>query len=173
MIQPVLDFVLKFSQSHPDIREVLEVGSLNVSGIGTPRNMFKSSYTGIDLDKGDNVDIVMDAMDIKEKFKPDYFDLILCLETLEHVKNPIALVENMKWALQPGGYLLITTPGIGNPEHNWPSDYYRFFENTYKDVFLKDFEEVETRTVIWNCDAIVSPNTMYPHAILGYGRKPS
>ena len=98
MTQAIKEFVVKFSQAHPDIRKVLEVGSLDING--SVRNMFKSSYTGIDLQEGKGVDIVMDAVDIKNKFEPESFDCVLCLETLEHAKDPLSVVKNMKWVLQ-------------------------------------------------------------------------
>lgn len=172
MIEPVMKFVTDFSHDkHFD--KVLEVGSCDVNG--SVRSIMKDhckEYIGLDLTKGESVDVVDDAENIPEHWSDETFDCVICLETLEHVKNPIKIVQNMRNVLKKGGWLVITTPGIGHPEHSWPSDYYRFWENTYKDVFLVEYEDVFTSTLFWNSPGLVSPNTHYPHAILGYGKKP-
>jgi len=168
MIKPVKDFVEEFLKTKGMPKKLLEVGSLDVNG--SVREMFKCDYTGIDLKDGPSVDIKMDAMDIKKRFREGEFDMVICLETLEHVKDPITIVNNMKWVLRKNGWMLITTPGIGHPEHNWPSDYYRFFQNTYGDIFFEDFADCRFETLIWDSPELVN-NTRYPHAVLGYGRK--
>jgi SAM-dependent methyltransferase len=170
MLGIIQDYILEFIKKNGYPKSVLEVGSLDVNG--SARGLFKSAYTGIDIQGGKSVDIVMDAMDIKNRFKEEEFDMVMCLETLEHCNDPVRIVENMRWVLQKGGWMLITTPSIGHPIHNWPNDYYRFFESTYKDVFFKDFEDINVITKIWDSPGIEKPNTQYPHAIFGYGRKP-
>lgn len=171
MIGPVVDFVSEFTKDKY-FKKVLEVGSRDVNG--SVKHLFKcDEYIGLDLIAGPNVDIVADALRLPEYFKDKTFDCVLCVETLEHVKDPWTIVKNMRSVLKKGGWMLITTPCIGHPEHNWPSDYYRYFESTYKDVFFEGFEEREIRTLIWDSPGIVIPNTQYPHAVLGYGKKPS
>lgn len=46
--------------------------------------------------------------DIRDKH-PHYFDLITCLEVLEHVKNPQELISDMTEMLKPGGLLFLST----------------------------------------------------------------
>lgn len=184
MIYQVIDFAREFIKDK-NFDKVLDVGSRDVGIEGNLRNLFSVSnsvspdsfgrcneYIGFDLEDGKNVDVVGDAEKLLDFYPEETFDCVLCVETLEHVKNPILIVENMKRVLKKDGWLFITTPGIGHPEHNWPSDYYRYFENTYKDVFFKDFKNVVTKTEIWDSPGIENPNTRYPHAILGYGQKP-
>lgn len=170
MIGPVIDFAKEFSKDR-HFNKILEVGSRDVNGSVKPIFNY-DEYIGLDLINGANVDIVADAEKLLDHFPEETFDLVLCVETLEHVKNPWLIVENMRKVLKPGGWMFITTPGTGHPQHDWPSDYYRYFETVYKDVFFKDFEECNIKTMIWDCVQIVSPNTMYPHAVLGYGQKP-
>ena len=170
MIEPVHAFVEQFVKEKGARKNVLEVGSRDVNG--GVRNLFGCSYTGIDLIGGTGVDVVMDAMDIKKQFEPGSFDTVICLETLEHTKDPVRIVKNMRWVLKRGGWMILTTPCIGHPEHDWPSDYYRFFENTYRDVFFKGFIDTYFKTMLWDSPGLESPNTRYPHVVLGWGKKP-
>ena len=170
MIKPVQDFVQKFVEEHGSPNEVLEIGSRNING--GVRHLFHSNYTGVDLQAGADVEVVMDAMDLRSQFKEESVDCVICLETLEHVKNPLAIVDNMRWVLKYGGWMIITTPGIGHPRHDWPADYYRFFEDTYRDVFFKGFENCRFETKYWDYkDIIKSPNDVYPMAVMGWGQK--
>lgn len=43
-------------------------------------------------------------------FRHDVFDVVLSLETIEHVPKPKRAVAQLAWALKPGGTLLLTTP---------------------------------------------------------------
>jgi len=169
MIQPVKDFVEKFLQDK-HFKKVLEVGSRDV-GPGSIKPTFLThydSYIGLDMIDGNEVDVVLDAEDLLTLYPKNSFDCVVCVETLEHVKNPLKIVENMRKVLKPGGWMIITTPGTGHPEHGWPSDYYRFWVNTYKDVFFVGFEDCYFEAKTWEGN-----NPSLPDAILGYGRKPN
>lgn len=171
MIKPVQDFVLEFGKGKT-FPKVLEVGSRDVNG--SVKGLINwTEYIGLDLIGDDkSVDVVDDAENIPSHWPDETFDLVICTETLEHVKNPVSIVNKMRNVLKKGGWMLITTPGTGHPQHDWPSDYYRFWESTYKDVFFVGFEDVITKTMIWDSPGLPD-NTNYPHAILGYGRKPN
>lgn len=46
-----------------------------------------------------------------EEFEPDQtFDVILCTHVLEHITDPIALLQRMKTWLNPGGRIVIIVP---------------------------------------------------------------
>ncbi|MEM2779994.1 MAG: class I SAM-dependent methyltransferase [Candidatus Bathyarchaeia archaeon] len=51
---------------------------------------------------------VMDATNIG--FKDSSFDCALCLEVLEHLKNPAACLQEIHRILKPGGHLIVSTP---------------------------------------------------------------
>lgn len=165
MISTVRTFVEAFTNRNGCNFDVLEIGSLNING--QVRDLFKGKYVGIDLTNGPGVDIQMDAMDIKKKFKGGEFDMVMCLETLEHTKDPVRVVENMRWALKPGGWMIISTPSINHPLHDYPSDYYRFTDNLYRDVFFADFEELSMEVQCY-----FGQNDDKPDAVMAMGKKP-
>ena len=64
---------------------ILEIGSLDVNG--NMRNLFNfcRNYTGIDLERGPNVDLVINGTDIDKLEKN--FDIIISCECFEHAKE--------------------------------------------------------------------------------------
>jgi 2-polyprenyl-3-methyl-5-hydroxy-6-metoxy-1,4-benzoquinol methylase len=44
------------------------------------------------------------------QFKGDKFNVVSCIEVLEHVENPRKLIREMFRVLKPGGYLIASTP---------------------------------------------------------------
>ena len=55
------------------------------------------------------------------------FNLLLCIEVLEHVPNPQKFLAELKELILPGGYLIISTPFAARL-HYCPADYGRFSE---------------------------------------------
>jgi SAM-dependent methyltransferase len=106
-------------------KAVLEVGSLNVNGSlrSYVEGLRPRSYDGIDIQEGPGVDRVADICALKTT---EPFDLIICTEMLEHAPDWRAAIRNMKAALKPGGWLLLTTRSVGFPFHEYPGDHWRF-----------------------------------------------
>lgn len=48
---------------------------------------------------------------------PGEFDLVICWEVIEHVRDPRAVLEKLYGALAPGGVLVITTPNAFGLTH--------------------------------------------------------
>ena len=57
-------------------------------------------------------------------FEDSSFDCVVALEVMEHVKNPIKLIEEAYRVLSPDGHLLLSVPFIFH-QHGDPSDYWR------------------------------------------------
>jgi SAM-dependent methyltransferase len=53
------------------------------------------------------------------------FDVVLCLQVLEHVPDPAAAVRELRRAVRPGGRVLLSTHGI-YPYHPNPDDLWRW-----------------------------------------------
>jgi ubiquinone/menaquinone biosynthesis C-methylase UbiE len=81
-------------------------------------------FKELDIDKKRNPDYVGDIMNMNI-FDDNTFDVIVCAEVLEHVKNPFVAVNEIMRVLKPGGVLIGSTPFIF-PIHDEPNDYFRY-----------------------------------------------
>ena len=125
---------------------ILEIGSLDING--NIRNLFNFSknYTGIDLEKGPNVDIVMNGSDIDQLNRN--FDILISCECFEHAKNWKIIFDKMCKNSKPNSFIVISVASTGRIEHgtersgNWQSpgnkdDYYL---NLTKKDFTNNFD---------------------------------
>jgi len=46
----------------------------------------------------------------KKLLKENYFDVVLCYHTIEHVEDPVSMIKHISKILKPGGHLIIGTP---------------------------------------------------------------
>jgi SAM-dependent methyltransferase len=131
--QKILDFIKRVPIEAGN--KVLEVGSMNVNG--SPRQVITAdvTYIGIDFRGGDGVDLVMNAEELDKKWPNEYFDVVLCCETLEHCENWEKVITAAWNVLRPGGYFCLTTPTIKKGRHNYPSDYWRWTLEDYGRMF--------------------------------------
>lgn len=161
MRQQSRDYLANFLKDHK-VGKVLDVGSLSTENGAHLRDILgKYDYTGVDMRKGDNVDIVMNGHDLSKNFGEE-FDLVVCFDTFEHDDAWWLTLEEMKKVLKPGGWLFIGAPSRYCPEHNHPNDYWRFMPQSF-DVWFKDFTNTET---------IVDKNGVFEDEIYGWGQKP-
>jgi len=132
---------------------VLEIGSRNVNG--SVRDLFGGTdYHGIDAQAGEGVDTVLDiesenVHSLENLIKMiQWADTVLLLETLEHVREFWKIIWLMNIYLPHGSFLVISTPTTGFPLHRYPKDYYRFMEDTYRELFFSDYEILDMRTIL-------------------------
>jgi len=119
------------------VRSVLEVGSYNVNGNG--KRFFLdlgAAYTGIDLRAGPDVDIVCDVTDAWEAVDAAVgrrrFDVVVCMNVLEHVYHPHAALDNVVRLVRPGGLAVVVTPLVWDL-HDWPHDYLRLNPDFFRE----------------------------------------
>ncbi len=129
--------------------KVLDVGSMDVNKVGCHRDLFTDAddYTGVDLEPGKNVDIVLEAP-YTYPFPDDTFDAVLCSNVMEHCKNPFNLVEECARVLKPGGVFLVCVPSVF-PIHRYPVDCWRILPDGMEALFehagLRTIKTYETR----------------------------
>jgi SAM-dependent methyltransferase len=65
-------------------------------------------------------------------FEDNTFDGVVCIQVLEHVREPASIVRELARVLKPGGHFYLSAPQ-GWAQHQKPHDYFRFtsFALTY------------------------------------------
>lgn len=147
MRKQVNEIVRIVSESLPKKIKVLEIGSLIVEGQEhlSVRKLFpEAKYVGVDMQQGNGVDVVEDFIYFANKcdsekhdgicYRYDHeneYDLILCLDMLEHAKEPFEVIESAKQCLKHNGVLLVTS-AFNFKIHEYPNDYWRFTPECFK-----------------------------------------
>lgn len=107
----VRDFV---ARQQPIAGNVVEFGSRDING--NVRDLLgPGDYLGIDLEAGPNVDEVADVTQLR--WEP-IFDVVLCLEVLEHAPDAAAVCDAARDALKPGGRLIMTCATYEREPHS-------------------------------------------------------
>ncbi|MDC3039091.1 class I SAM-dependent methyltransferase [Candidatus Pelagibacter sp.] len=146
-----INFIKKFKEFYINKNfnkniSILEIGSLDVNG--SIRNLFDfaSEYIGIDLEKGPNVDLVLNGTNIDKLNKS--FDIIVSCECFEHAKDWKEIFKKMCQISKPNSFIVVSVASTGRVEHgtersgNWQSpgnkdDYYL---NLTKKHFINNFD---------------------------------
>jgi len=124
-------------------RSVLDIGSLDING--NYRDLFEGhEYVGLDIQSGANVDVVVDPWDWSA-LECRQFDIIISGQCLEHSQYPWRTARLMLDHCKPDGWLAITAPSRQS-RHNYPSDYFRFFETGLESLFEGRIDVVEGGT---------------------------
>jgi SAM-dependent methyltransferase len=110
--------------------DILDVGCRAIGkGSATHRSTILGNgwnYHGIDLEAGDNVDLVIaDGNDWRE-INDDSYDVILCSQVLEHARYPWRVTQEIARVLRPRGLTLLIAPSAGHV-HRYPEDCFRYF----------------------------------------------
>ncbi len=114
----------------------LELGSYNRQQmpLGNARTTIEGrglSWQGTDIEAGPDVDFTLDMLDadavaaIRERW-----DTVLVMNLLEHVYDPIRVLESALTLVKPGGQLVIVGPVVW-ALHDYPRDYWRPLPDFY------------------------------------------
>lgn len=129
-------------------------------------------YSQVDFHRGEvgDIEFIVDSP----------FDLILFAEVMEHVPNPVEMVEELKKHLSPEGHMLITVPygpweAIGYSEHKgWRAHLHHFERADLFDMF-EEQEEFNLVALPHNGDLghyfITFKNSDTPIGFIDYERK--
>jgi SAM-dependent methyltransferase len=100
--------ILDFGAGHGDFNQVL----------------CKRTVIALDVFPYEEVDLVCDIQKAVP-FKKSSFDVIVLMNVLEHVQQPVKLLKTLATLLHPSGSLVITVPFLLKL-HQMPYDFYRF-----------------------------------------------
>ena len=98
---------------------------VNILGSGMKKN--PPEYVVLDYDNG---------IDLEKPIKGSKFSTGICMDLLEHTKNPFLVAKNISNSLKPKGILFITVPFVWEI-HNYPQDYWRFCPLALDELFPK------------------------------------
>jgi len=86
----------------------------------------------------------------------NYFDVVFCGETIEHLDDPSVLFKEAFGILKTGGKLIVTTPfenRVGSTEHIWSFDKEdvekMFKDNGFKNISFVDLSDLEYLLIIF------------------------
>jgi len=121
---------------------LLDIGTGNY---GYVKENYKEKFniTCLDKVKTPFVDVIGDVQELNKLNKS--FDIITCLETFEHIKNPFLAAEQIYTALNDNGFVLFSAP-FYYPIHGNYGDYWRFTEDGWI-ILLKKFKQVKIEMV--------------------------
>lgn len=122
----LLRFVQRAASSTSAGQRVIDVGA---GELKYKAYFAHCQYVSNDLCIGDDdwsyagIDIVSSAYDIS--VESDSFDVVLCIQVLEHLDSPDRAFEEFRRILKPGGYAYVSAPLLAG-EHQQPHDFFRF-----------------------------------------------
>lgn len=109
----------------------VDIGSYDVNG--SYRTLFDSPkwrYTGIDLEAGPGVDVVLTSP-YRFPLATGSADVVLSGQAFEHIEFFWLTWLEMLRVLKPGGLIFLIAPSRG-PEHRYPQDCWRFYPDGYR-----------------------------------------
>jgi len=96
-----------------------------------------AQIVGFDIHGNPRADLhgTIDAIQVEDAS----FDVVLCLQVLEHVPDPAAAVRELHRVVRPGGRVLLSTHGV-YPFHPNPDDFWRWTHEGLAHLFRTNAE---------------------------------
>ncbi len=103
-----------------------------------------------------------DVLGVAEEmpFRDACFDAVICLNVLEHVKDPFKAAREITRVLKPGGRLYCVVPFL-QPVHGYPHHYYNMTAQGLSNLFARHFQMQRQEVLgsggpIWTLQSILS-----------------
>jgi SAM-dependent methyltransferase len=114
---PILELGARAAEGQEDALDLRALFGINAT------DAEPITYIGADLFDGPGVDQIEDIHALS--FADNSIGTVLCLETLEHVRDPLQAVREIHRVLKPGGLCVLSSVMLF-PIHAHPWDYWRF-----------------------------------------------
>jgi hypothetical protein len=114
----------------------LEIGGRARSGNTYHDKLAGWQYTSLDIQPGENVDVVGDAHKLSELLPHDHFHAAMSISTFEHLLMPWKVVVELNRVLKLGGIVFVMTHQMW-PLHETPCDYWRVSREAWPALFNK------------------------------------
>jgi hypothetical protein len=145
-VKAVSDFYR--SQRYISKPSILEIGSRQMFGqesYADFRSLFSGSpYLGIDLIDGQGVDYVCDFSALINVDQFINYDIIICTEVLEHIKDLDRFCHNLEKCISRNTLLVLTVPFFVEI-HGSPCDYWRFSQEGLHEIL--SFIQIEVMPI--------------------------
>lgn len=136
---------------------ILEIGGgIESDGKKYLRDEIKEHIINLDINYTDSVDVLADAHELP--FPDNTFDAVFCQSVLEHVKDPVKVVDEINRVLKKNGIVYAMIPFMQG-YHDYPGDYTRYTVEGFKELF-RDFKLVKADASLGPASAWVM-NTVY------------
>ena len=129
-------FFIEMKQYINNKREILEIGEYWDNYKGAKKLYPELNILSVDIDPKLNPDYVLDITK-KTHFDDEKFDSIICLEVIEHTREPLSAIKEMTRILKKDGYLFLSAPCNYRIHAPFP-DSWRFTHHFYK-VIAHDY----------------------------------
>jgi SAM-dependent methyltransferase len=110
--------------------DILDVGSRAIGmESATHRSTILANgwtYFGVDLEAGENVDLVVAESYNWKEIRDDRYDVVLCSQVLEHARYPWRLTQEIARVMRPRGLTFLIAPSAGHV-HRYPEDCFRYY----------------------------------------------
>lgn len=133
-------FIKRISKKHALAgKKLLEIGPQERSEV--QKHFNTCTIETLDLVPDYNPDIIGDITKFNPHIPDSTYDIVSCLEVLEHTINPFAAVSELRRITKDNGLILFSAP-LNWRIHGPAPDCWRFTEFGWK-VLLKDFDILE------------------------------
>lgn len=140
---------------------------VDVGGRGKPYAKFFASrireHFVVDIEPGFSLDLVAAAR--RMPVTDAGADVVLSTQVLEHIPEPVPVLQEIFRILRPGGMLILSVPAIF-PQHGSPGDYWRYMPQGLA-WLLRDFQKVEIQGETGTAASLFLVLNMYLYVLTG------
>ena len=163
-MQDIVNKYLKYTKQ----LNIFDIGAYDVNGSQKPiLNPYAHSYTGVDLNEGPNVDLVLDNP-YKIPIKSNSADVVVSGQAFEHIEFFWLTWQEIVRITKPLGLIFIIVPSAG-PEHKYPVDCWRFYPDSMAalakfadckllDKYISPYKSIEDDPQWKDCVGVFSKN---------------
>ena len=170
-VRDYITYKYKPVTEQPIFKSILEIGSLDICGSAKTYNFINrgpswrsivgnQEYIGLDLIPCNCVDVVGNSHDIP--FPGERFDLVMCMNMLEHDSDPAKTIKEAYRVLRTGQPFLLTTVNQNWGEHpqlgGGDTETYNKITKAKFTKWIKDAGFTNPEIIEWNnnlfCEAI-------------------
>tara|TARA_Y100000591_G_C21750791_1_gene654627 strand:- start:21 stop:725 length:705 start_codon:yes stop_codon:yes gene_type:complete len=159
-LKSFLDFKKNYLSDNKKEVKIVEIGSQSINDNIKSYLDENQTYIGVDIVKGNNVDIVLEDP-YKLPFEKESIDVIISISTFEHTQFFWLSYLEILRVLKPTGLFFLNAPS-NSKYHRHSTDNWRFYpdsskalenwglRNNYKPKVLEHFTNYENGRDIWN-----------------------